>query len=238
MAASVRPDTAVGTAASPGRAPVRATRIGELSLVREGLTTLLVHDLKTPLAAISMNLDFVLAELPPEVLPAPMRAAIEDCRAANVRAIRILSDMADAVRLQSGERRANLGDVDVQSLLTGIARRAAPEAAARGVRLVWAADAQIVRGDEDLLGRAMERLLERALRHARIGGTIDITLREATLVIRVRSAAPEDGASAPPESATRGLAMHFADAAMRAQGGAVWTESDSEGALLFCISLP
>lgn len=238
MAASVRPETAVGAPAAPPRPPARATRHGELSLVREGLTTLLVHDLKTPLAAISMNLDFVLAELPSETLPSTMRAAIEDCRAANIRAIRILSDMADAVRLQSGERRANIGDVDVQTLLTGIARRAAPEAAARGVRLVWAADAQVVRGDEDLLGRALERLLERALRHARIGATIDLTLREATLVIRVRSATPDEGAVAPPESATRGLAMHFADTAMRAQGGAVWTESDSEGSLLFCVSLP
>ncbi len=233
MAASVRPDTSVAAAALP----VKAKRSGELSLVREGLTTLLVHDMKTPLAAISMNLDFVLAELPGDALPSTMRAAIEDCRAANARAIRILSDMADAVRLQSGERRANIGNVDVPNLLTAIARRAAPEAAARGVRLVWAADAQVVRGDEELLGRALDRLLERALRHTRAGGSIDITLRESTIVVRVRSCVQE-GSTTPPESATRGLAMHFADTAMRAQGGAVWTESDSDGSLLFCIALP
>jgi signal transduction histidine kinase len=234
MAASVRPEAANGAPAMPSK----AKRIGELSLVREGLTTLLVHDLKTPLAAISMNLDFVLAELPPDALPATMRAAIEDCRSANVRAIRILSDMADAVRLQSGERRASLGDVDVPALLTSIARRAASEAAARGVRLVWAADAQTVRGDEELLGRALDRLLERALRHARAGASIDMTLREGTIIVRVRGCGAGEAGASPPESATRGLAMHFADTAMRAQGGAAWTESDAEGSLLFCVSLP
>lgn len=234
MVASVRPELAVGLAPIPPK----AKRIGELSLVRDGLATLLVHDLKTPLAAISMNLDFVLAELSPDALSGSLRAALEDCRSANTRAIRILTDMADAVRLQSGERRVNVGDVDVQVLLTAIARRAAPEAAARGVHLVWSADAQVVRGDEDLLGRALERLLERALRHARVGGTIDLTLRDGTIVVRVQSAALDHAGNSPPESALRGLAMHFADAAMRAQGGAVWTEGDAEGSLLFCVSLP
>jgi two-component system sensor histidine kinase MprB len=206
--------------------------------MREGLSILLAHDLKTPLAAISMNLDFVLGELPPDAMPSTVRAAIDDCRAANARAIRILSDMADAVRLQSGERRVNLVDVDVQTLLATIVRRAAPESAARSVNLVWDADAHVVRGDEDLLGRALDRLLERALRHARAGGTIDVRLREGTITIRVQSAAVDDAAASPPESAIRGLAIHFADAAMRAQGGAVWVEGDADGSLLFCISLP
>ena len=234
MVASVRP---IVTSRRPP-APSRAKRIGELSRVHEGLTAQLAHDLKTPLAAISMNLDFVLAELPADALPSTLRAALDDCRAANARAIRILTDMADAVRLQSGERRANLADVDVRPLLTGIARRAASDAAARSVRLVWSADAQFVRADEDLLGRAIDRLLERALRHARIGGTIDLALREGTVVIRVLSATHDEAGAAQPESANHGLAMHFAEAAMRAQGGAVWTEGGADGSLLFCVALP
>jgi signal transduction histidine kinase len=185
-----------------------------------------------------MNLDFVLAELPPETMPANMRAALDDCRAANARAIRILTDMADAVRLHAGERRATITSVDVQMLLTTAARRAAPEAAARGVRLLWSADAQTVRADDDLLGRAVDRLLERALRHARVGGTIELTLRDATIIIRVRSTTADEAKGGPPESAIRGLAMHFAETAMRAQGGAAWTEEDSDGSLLFCVSLP
>lgn len=234
MVASVRPQLTDGAPAMPPR----AKRIGELSLVRDGLATLLAHDLKTPLAAISMNLDFVLAELPADTLPSTLRAALDDCRAANFRAIHILSDMADAVRLQSGERRPSIADVDVQMVLTVAARNAASEAAARGVRLVWSADAQVARADEDLLGRALERLLERALRHARAGGTIELTLREGTIVIRVRSALSDEGGVTPPESAVRGLAMHFVDAAMHAQGGAVWIEGDADGSLLFCMSLP
>jgi signal transduction histidine kinase len=226
------------TTGGPPPVPPRARRTGEPSLVREGLTALLAHDLKTPLAAISMNLDFVLTELPPDALSGAVRAALDDCRVANARAIRILTDMADAARIQAGERRASLTDVDIRALLAGLACSTASEAAARDVRLVWSSDVQVVKGDEDLLGRALERLLERALRHARMGGTIDVALHESTIVIRVPASASDEGCAAPPETAIHGLAMHFADAAMRAQGGAVWSERAADGSMLFCLRLP
>jgi signal transduction histidine kinase len=174
MAASVRPE-------EPNRRG-RTARSGELVALRDDLAGLLAHDLKTPLAAISMNLDFVLDELGKQASGA-MRGALEDCRSANARAIRIVSDMADAVRLVSGEKRATLTDVDVSALLGNLVRAAAPEAAARGVRMVWHADSDMVRADADLLSRALDRLLERALRHARTGGAVEITLRAATVTM-------------------------------------------------------
>jgi signal transduction histidine kinase len=229
MAASIKPD---GTNA----ARARTTRSGELVALRDDLAGLLAHDLKTPLAAISMNLDFVLDELGKQASGA-MRGALEDCRAANARAIRIVSDMADAVRLTAGEKRVVLTDVDVSALLGGLVRAAAPEAAARTVRMVWHADSDLVRADADLLSRALERLLERALRHARAGGAIEITLRNATVTIHVRPA-PGDTSEAPPaDAAMRALGAYFAEAALRAQGGAVWTEVDADGSLLFFAAL-
>jgi signal transduction histidine kinase len=232
MAASFRPSAANGVPALRGR----AGRSGELSAVRDDVAGLLAHDLKTPLAAISMNLDFVLDELGRDASGA-VRGALEDCRAANGRAIRIVSDMADAVRLASGETRAVLADVDASALLGGLVRAAAPEAASRGVRMVWHADTGVVRADADLLSRALERLLERAMRHARSGGAIEITLRDSTVTIRVRAASSEQVDRSGAESAMRALGTYFAEAALRAQGGAVWIETDADGSLVFYAAL-
>jgi signal transduction histidine kinase len=207
-----------------------------LSASRDDVAGLLAHDLKTPLAAISMNLDFVVDELGKQA-SSSVRGALEDCRAANARAIRIVTDMADAVRLASGEARVVLTDVDASALLGGLVRAAAPEAASRGVRMVWHADTDVVCADADLLSRALERLLERALRHARSGGGIEITLRDATVTIRVRSAATEDIDRGGTESAMRALGTYFAEAALRAQGGAVWIEKDPDGSLVFYAAL-
>jgi len=212
------------------------TRSGELCAVREDLAGLLAHDLKTPLAAISMNLDFVLDELGKQA-SGPMRSALEDCRVANARAIRIVGDMVDAARLTSGERRVTLVEVDAAALLGSLVRAAAPEAAARGVRMVWHTEEGFVRGDADLLPRALERLLERALRHARHGGAVEITLREATVTIRVRAAPGHDSDVSTADTAMRALGAYFAETALRAQGGAAWTETDADGSLVFLAAL-
>jgi two-component system sensor histidine kinase MprB len=210
----------------------KALRNGELLIMRDDLAGLLAHDVKTPLAAISMNLDFALAELSDETSEG-VRAAIDDCRAANARAIRIVSDMADAVRLAAGDRIPNFTHLDPAEVIASVVERAASEAAARGVRIVWRAEEEsVVRADKDLLTRALDRLLERALRQARGGGTIDVVLRPGTVTIRVESVS-----CGVIELPARTLAMYFAEAAMRAQGGAVWTETDGDGAMLYRVAL-
>jgi K+-sensing histidine kinase KdpD len=204
--------------------------------VRDDVPSLLAHDLKTPLSAISMNLDFVLDEIGKQTSDAT-RSALEDCRAANARAIRIVTDMADAVRLASGERRVTMTDVDASSLVGDLVRRAAPEAASRSVRMVWHSDAESVRADADLLARALERLLERALRNARPGGAVEITLKPSAVTIRVRTPPADEAVALAPDSEMRALGTYFAESAMRAQGGAVWTESEADGSLVFFVAL-
>jgi signal transduction histidine kinase len=210
-----------------------ATRSGQLELLREDVAELLAHDLRTPLAAIAMNVDFALSEL--DDPPPSVRGALEDCCKSTQTAMTLVADMVDAMQLASGELRLDLADVDVQPLIAGAARAVAPEAAARGVRLVWTAEPSIVRADAGLLERALRRVLERALRHARSGGSIDVTLRGGSVVVRVRSA---DAMPVVVEAGVRALATHFADAVLRAHGGAVWIESDTDDALLFCVALP
>jgi len=230
MAASLKPS-------STNVVPLpRMTRSGEMCAVPGDLAGLLAHDLKTPLAAISMNLDFVLEEIGTGASDAA-RGALEDCRVANARAVRIVGDMLDVARLASGERKASLVDIDTSALLGDLVRAVAPEATSRGVRMVWSSDEDVVRGDPDLLPRALERLLERAVRHARSGGAIEITVRSAMVTIVINSVPGNENDASPPDAAMRALGMHFAEAALRAQGGAVWTESDRDGALVFRTAL-
>jgi len=225
--ASSRPERTSGVHASRAK-PLRNS---DLQIGRDDLSGLLAHDLKTPLAAISMNLDFALAELDPHVSEG-LRSALEDCRQANARAIRIVSDMADAVRLTVGDRRPVMADVPLGSVVEGVVMRATAEALCRGLRIVSTVDDTVVRADPELLARSLDRLAERALRHARAATKIKVDQCGAAVAIRVETI-PEGGA----ERATRTLATYFAEAAMRAQGGAVWTETDGSGALVYRLQL-
>lgn len=211
-------------------------RRGQLHVLREDVSGLLTHDLRTPLAAIAMNLDFAIGELGPDA-PEAVLGALADCREANQRAVSLVCDMTDALRLASGAQRPAVATVDVQARLAEALRGIAAEAAARGVRLSWTAEPCLVEADADLLDRALERLLSRALQQARSAGSLDVDLRQGRIVMRVSTASQ---AADPPsqEAAMRALAVHFADAVMRAQGGAVWTEIDADGSLLFVVGLP
>jgi signal transduction histidine kinase len=206
-------------------------RSAERANVRGDLPGLLAHDLKTPLAAISMNLDFALAELRLGATDG-LCSALEDCREANLRAIRIVSDMGDAARLLSGEFQATPTYVSVTSVVQEVVQQVRPQAAERRVHILWATDDTAVVGDGELLAKAIERLLERALRHARSGSEVEIDQRGCLVTIRV-----ETMAEASVEASTKSLAMHYAEAALSAQGGRVWTEANGD-ALLYRISLP
>jgi signal transduction histidine kinase len=210
----------------------RRTRSGELHIVRDDIAKLLAHDLRTPLAAISMNLDFVLGELKGTETES-VRGALEDCRQANSRAVRLVSDMADAVQLATGERRASMSEVDGAGIIAEVVRRVAVEAASRDVEIVWTAQEDTLRADADLLARALERIVQRAMWHTRHGGRVEIVLQSACVSIRV-----EGPMSTEPDSPVSSLAIHFAEAALRAQGGAMWTESDADGRLVYKVKLP
>jgi signal transduction histidine kinase len=63
-------------------------------------TTVLAHDLKSPLGAISLNLEFLVEELGPVLTP-ELRAAFEDCKMAVAKAVRIVDTATRAARRAS-----------------------------------------------------------------------------------------------------------------------------------------
>lgn len=222
---STRPENFTG-----GQGQPRTTRSGVQNAVRDDIAGLLAHDVRTPLAAIAMNIDFILGELEGEA--ESIRAALKDCRDANVRAVRLVADMADSLALASGERRPTLAELNGAVIIAEVVHRVAADAAARDVQIVWTAEADIFRADSDLLTRALERIVQRALWHTRCGGRVHIVLQAGSVTVSVERALV--GGAEP----ARSLATHFAEAAILAQGGTMWTETDADGALFYKVQLP
>jgi len=221
-----------GAIPASGQGARRKTRSGELHIVRDDIAGLLAHDLRTPLAAISMNLDFVLGELHGDEAES-VRGALEDCRQANLHAVRLISDMTDALQLATGERKPDFSEVDGAEIVAEVVRRIAADAAARDIEILWSAQGSSFRADADLLTRAIERIVQRAMWHTSCGGRVDIVLESGSVVVRVEGPAPGES-----EVPSRSLATHFAEAALRAQGGAMWTEKDIDGSRVYKVKLP
>jgi hypothetical protein len=109
--------------------------------------------------------------------------------------------------------------------------RAGTDAAARGVHILWTTGGEVVRADPDLLERSLERLLERAVRNAS-GCSVAVEQRGGTVTIQADTAV--DGDADPAE---RALATHFAETAIRAQGGHFRVEVNA-GSLVYRVKLP
>lgn len=228
--AARRPSRRSGPAARPARDPSPS---GTLPVVRRpDLALLLAHDLRSPMSTLALNLEYVLsaAALTPDV-----RSAIEDCVAANVRALRIVSDMAEAaIVARDLVVPSEEFPTDVQGLLDEAVRSLAVLLSARRTQLVRRGEPTLTGADPALLGRALERVLEWTLRHTEMGGTVELTCEARVVSLRARVGGPTGTSRAPAAS----LLTHYADTVVRAQGGGVWTEVDDQNILCVTVAVP
>ncbi|MGH7439571.1 MAG: histidine kinase dimerization/phospho-acceptor domain-containing protein [Polyangiaceae bacterium] len=222
---------AISSSKMPAAAPIRAVTA---PVLRDELAAFVAHDLRTPLATLAMNLDFLLEELHVgERVTPDARSALEDCRGANVQAVRMVCDMTDALVLASGDRKAVLAEVDVGAVVAAVVEVVAGEAKAWHVAITSRVEPTLAQADVELIARVVERVVERALWLARCGGRVDIVLEGDALAVSM-SPAPSRGVSAG-----RSLGTYLAEVAMRAQGGALTIAvDDATRTLTFRITLP
>lgn len=208
-------------------------------VVRSARTTLpamAAHDLRTPLTAMSVNLEFVRDAIDADASP-EVRAALEDCRAAAGRAERIVADMTEIARLRAGTVLTDLVEVDAAEMLARLVRDLSVAPGSRIVRLAGPREPRYAAADPSLLERACARVLECAVTHARHGGTVEAALEGRDIVVRTQCA----GVSAVDvaDRARGSLAACFAEAALGAMGGGLTVEGDTTGAaIVFRLVLP
>jgi signal transduction histidine kinase len=135
------------------------------------------HELKTPLTSIE---GFAQALLDGTAdTPEARRQAAEVIHAEAGRMHRMVLDLLDLARLESGTADLELSRLDAPGLLGGIAEKFTPQAAAAGVALDLDLRPGLpaFSGDGDRLAQVLNNLVDNALKFTPRGGTV--TLRAA-----------------------------------------------------------
>jgi K+-sensing histidine kinase KdpD len=238
------------------KARVRLKRLQDLQRAREELTQIVVHDLKSPLTLIMVELGMLERWWAKGVTERFLRSLTrlnQKCEelAGHVHAV------VDAGKLEQGKLAVNPSRMSIQILVRDALSQFGPKAEARGVRVDMELDGPdgFASLDPDLSLRAFATLLEVTLRLTTEGGRIVATTTVQDGRVRIGIAGGDR--PLPPEvldrffdpfaylerrplglNAIAGLGLHFAQMLFDSHGGAVKVRNSGEEGFLFEVLLP
>lgn len=245
--------------------PFAALYIEDVSLqraadrTREALSQLLVHDMKNPLAAVLANLEFIHGDgdVDADADAADYAEAISDALQASKRLERMIGQLLDLTRLQTGNLQLRRVAADVGPLVSTVVAAMHAVAKQRSVELGMepSANPACCDHDRDILERALLNLVDNAIRHSPRGARV--VVRAFSESRRVVLQVIDQGSGVPPSERERvfeayaqlsdeytlrgmnqGLGLSFVRMAARAHGGDASVRDGPDGGALFEIWIP
>ncbi len=169
--------------------------------VRFEFISVLGHELKAPLAAIEGYLNIIRDQaLGPDV--AAYAPAVQRClvRAEGMR--KLIMDLLDLTRIESGQKRRELAPVDLREVARAALETVRPAAAERSLTLeLEPGEPQVLTADRGELEIILNNLLTNAVKYNRPGGRV--TVRLTGDAERVVLAVSDTGIGLTPEEAAK-----------------------------------
>jgi len=224
----------------------------ESERLRKTLLDCVSHELKTPLAAIGAASQELVRVAPhSEKNPRVLQQLAAEIHDASRRLNRVVNNLLDMNRLESGVVRPKQEWCDVRELLQSAVEIERESFNGREVRLDVSEDIPLALMDHTLMEQAIAKLLANAASHAgRSPIEIDADYKDERLLISVSDRGP----GLPTESAERifekfsrgddhktgglGLGLSIARGFVEAHGGKLSAENRDGGGARFTISLP
>jgi two-component system sensor histidine kinase KdpD len=221
----------------------------EAERLRSTLLSSVSHDLRTPLATITGAASSLLhdASLGPGARRELEEAIFEESGRLN----RLVTNLLDMTRLESGSLRLSRDWHSLEELVGAALRRLEPGLTGRLVRLNVPASLPLVPVDGVLIEQALVNLIDNALKYTDPAGAIDVTaeVADGSLVVEVADEGPglpagalervfEKFYRAAPHKRGFGLGLPICRAILSAHGGRIWAERREPRGTRFRLALP
>ena len=226
----------------------------ELDRLREDLTSMIYHDLRSPLANIVSSLD-VITHMVPEEERETVHSILKIAENSTDRIQRLVSSLLDVSRLESGQPVADQTVVDALALTRKVLQDVSPSTRGRKQTVVEELPQELpaLWVDEDMARRVMINLIENSSKYSPTGGVIEVGARAEDGWLRFW--VKDQGAGIPPseqdhifDKFTRlrgkgkasglGIGLAFCRLAVQGHGGRIWVESDTGKGSTFHFTFP
>jgi len=227
-----------------------------MAAMQEDLTSMVYHDLRSPLANIISSMDMLETFLPSANEAAPARSVFAILKRSTERMQRLVNSLLDIHRLEDGQPISNQQAVSLADLLRDCVEIVTPGAESKNqeIQAVVPSDFPNLWIDPDMIRRVLINLLENAVKFTPLHGKIQVggKLEEDWAVLWVQDSGP----GIPAEARERifekfvrlqsgpgipkgvGLGLSFCRLAVEAHGGSIWVENKPGGGSSFQFRLP
>jgi two-component system sensor histidine kinase KdpD len=228
---------------------VRLAAEMETERLRSTLLSSVSHDLRTPLAAITGAASSLLQPAPLD--PAAERALKEAIYDEADRLGRLVTNLLDMTRLESGSLRLNSDWQSLEELVGAALARLDRIRKGQPVEVSLPPDLPLVPVDGVLIEQVLVNLLDNALKYTEPGSPIRITAGVSGRTVTVEVA--DEGPGLPPGAEDRvfekfyratgrergfGLGLPICRAIVTAHGGRIWAENQKPRGAAFRFTLP
>jgi two-component system, sensor histidine kinase len=231
-------------------------QLQELETLRDSLTHMIIHDLRTPLTALLSGLQTMeaLGDLGLDQAEL-LGLSIEGGQTL----LRMINDLLDISKLEDGSLKLEYVDLDVTSLVDQATRQVRQLAVEREVRLLQeiAPDLPSLYADEEKLLRTLVNLLGNSIKFTPGGGTVTLSVGRPDTEKALLFSVADTGEGIPPEAFGRifekfgqvesrkagrklstGLGLTFCKMVTEAHGGRIWVESELGQGSTFRCAIP
>jgi K+-sensing histidine kinase KdpD len=234
------------------------TQPRELMQAREDLSNMIVHDLRSPLTAVTTGLK-LLTDVVPEgdKLYPIIHTATETGQRAIRKILSRVDSLLDISRLESGSINLDTEPTELATLADSVCAELSPLAHDLEVTLDSMLDETLplVMIDADKVERLLQNLVDNALKYAPYGSTVSLSaawLEDGFLRVNIA----DQGPGIPDEYKARlfdrfvqikgrqgtrrgsGLGLTFCKLVVEAHGGRIWIEDNPGGGSIFAFTLP
>jgi two-component system, sensor histidine kinase and response regulator len=228
-------------------------RLRALEQMREDMTNMIVHDIRSPLGALIMLLDFVQEEAGGKLGDAA-GSSLQTAGQAAASINRLVNDLLDVSRMEAGRMPLKPKVADVVDICRDAVALLRSLDTSRGMELLAAGPAQ-ASCDHNLVRRVVENLVGNAVKHTPTSGHIVVAVAQSGADIRVE--VRDDGRGVPPEVRDKifdkytslaaraeqkyhsaGLGLTFCKMAVEAHGGRIGVDAAEPHGSVFWFELP
>ena len=226
----------------------------ELDGLREDLTAMIYHDLRSPLGNIVSSLD-VLYSMVPEDDKETVLTILKIAENSTDRIQRLVSSLLDVNRLESGQPVADQKVVDPLLLITNAAHDVEPVSKGRRQTFVMDLPTALpsIWVDEDMARRVLINLMENSSKFTQVEGNLEVGARHEDGWVHMW--VKDNGTGIPIAEQERifdkftrlrgtskagglGIGLAFCRLAVLGHGGKIWVESDAGKGATFHFTFP